>query len=186
MSNQLNIENIWSNYRSSIRAFLLSRVSEKDEVEDLLQTILIKTYSNLDTVKSETSLKPWLFQIANRAIIDFYRSRKSHIELTEADLWYSDDHGSSVFNDFTPCIEPFVDALPEDTADLLKAVDIQGQSQKEYAQAHGIAYTTLKSRVTKGRKQLKKLFEDCCHLELDQFGNVIGYEVKSADTKCCD
>ena len=101
MSNQLNIENIWSNYRSSIRAFLLSRVSEKDEVEDLLQTILIKTYSNLDTVKSENSLKPWLFQIANRAIIDFYRSRKSHIELTEADLWYSDDNGSSVFNDFT-------------------------------------------------------------------------------------
>jgi RNA polymerase sigma-70 factor (ECF subfamily) len=186
MSKLLNIEEVWSNYRSSIKAFLLSRVSEKDEIDDLLQTILIKTYRNLDAVKSERSLKPWLFQIANRAIIDFYRSRKNTTELTEADLWYEDTKGSSVFNDFSSCIESFVDALPPDSADLLKAIDIQGQSQKEYAQANGIAYTTLKSRVTKGRNQLKKIFEDCCHLELDQFGNVVDYESKSANVDCCD
>lgn len=56
----------------------------------------------------------------------------------------------------------------------------------EYLKEHGIAYSTLKSRVKKDRGMLKKLFEVCCLLEMDQFGNEIGYKVKSTNNDCCD
>ena len=45
-----------------------------------------------------------------------------------------------------------MDALPEESVRLLKAIDIEGESQKEYAERVGIKYSTLKSQVKiKGR-----------------------------------
>ena len=67
----MNIEEIWQEYRAAIKRFLHSKVSNEADVEDLLQEILIKTYSNLHTVKEQASIKAWLFQIANHVIIDF-------------------------------------------------------------------------------------------------------------------
>jgi len=68
----MNIEKIWLEYKTALQRFLHSKVSNEADVDDLLQEILIKTYSNLSTVKDQTSIKAWLFQIANHTIIDFY------------------------------------------------------------------------------------------------------------------
>ena len=76
----MRIEDTWLEYRSSLRSFLSSRIQDPEEVDDLLQEILIKTHKKLHTIRSEHSIKAWLFQVANNAIMDFYRkhSRKPH------------------------------------------------------------------------------------------------------------
>jgi len=56
----MEIEKIWSEYRTGLKSFLHSKISDADEVDDLLQEILIKLFNNIDTVKSEDHLKPWL------------------------------------------------------------------------------------------------------------------------------
>ena len=76
------------------------------------------------------------------------------------------------------CIEPFIQALPEQTASLLLAFDIKGQSQKALAGEQNVSYSTIKSRVQKSRGDLKNLFEQCCNLSLDKQGNVIDCELK--------
>ncbi len=185
----MEIEAVWSEYRSSLKAFLHSKVSDSDEVDDLLQEVLIKTYRNLHTVKSQKSVKSWLFQIANHAIIDFYRQRHKTADLAvndfdESDLWYranEPDLQQSLAN----CITPFIHALSDDSAALLMEVDLKGKSQKAYAQQLGINYSTLKSRVHKSRRELRSLFEDCCHLTLDKYGGVVTCDPKQdICTKC--
>jgi len=57
--------------------------------------------------------------------------------------------------------------------------------QKDYAAANGLSYSTLKSRVQKGRSQLRDLFEDCCHLSLDKHGNIIEYQPKGDSCGKC-
>ena len=52
----------------------------------------------------------------------------------------------------------------------MKAIDIEGESQKEYAVRVGIKYLTLKSQVKKGRGELRNAFEKCCNLSLDSSG----------------
>ena len=186
LSQPLNIDDVWSNYKSSIKAFLMSRISNRDDVDDLLQMILIKAYRNLATVQSEGSLQSWLFQISNRTIIDYYRSEKSVEGLSEKDLWFGDEKESTVFDDFSHCVEPFFNTLPEKSATLLRAINLEGQSQKSVARQQGIAYSTLKSRVQKGREQLRALFENCCHMKRDTLGNIVEYEARSLDIDCCD
>jgi len=180
----LSIESIWQQYSGSLKAFLRSKISNPDDVEDLLQEVLIKTHNSIGTLRSQEKLKPWIFQLANNAIIDFYRKRRSVKEVEEEDLWYGDDE-EIIQQQLSECILPFINALPPETARLLKAIDIEGRSQKSYAVESGISYSTLKSRVQRGRTQLRGLFEDCCHLELDRFGNVLGYQGKTGFCKKC-
>ncbi|GLX82344.1 sigma factor [Thalassotalea eurytherma] len=47
MANTINIENIWQEYRTSLKSFLQSKLNNKDDVEDILQEVLIKFYSKI-------------------------------------------------------------------------------------------------------------------------------------------
>ncbi|MBT9317839.1 RNA polymerase sigma factor SigZ [Leptothoe spongobia] len=180
----MQLEQLWDEYRTSIKAFLQSRVSNSDDVDDLLQEILIKTYKNIHTIKSDSSAKSWLFQVANRTIIDFYRKQGRSTTLKYDQPWYLEDE-SEAENALGNCVLPFIKALPEDSKRLLMAVDIDGKSQKEYANELGVKYSTLKSRVKKARGQLRTLFEDCCKFTFDSRGNMIDYDPKSDQCQDC-
>jgi len=142
----MNLESIWQEYSTSLRSFLYSRVSNDADVEDLLQEVLIKTHQNLDTVVSSEKIKPWLFQLTNNTIIDYYRKKGRARDVSAADLSYAEDD-VVVEQALAQCVEPFIQALPKKSADLLLAIDIEGQSQKDYAEKAGISDSTLKSQV---------------------------------------
>lgn len=180
----LNIEEIWSEYRSSLQSFLHSRISNPAEVEDLLQEVLLKTYENLDTLENQSSIKSWLFQIANNAIVDFYRRAAKRRELNADELWYSAED-EDITRQLSNCVEPFISALPAGTAEMLRAIDLEGKSQKAYAEELGISYSTLKSRVQKSRTQLRELFGKCCDFSLDASGNLLDFDPKLNSCKKC-
>ncbi len=181
-STSLNLEQVWAEYQQTLKAFLHSKVSNTADVEDLLQEILIKTFQNLHKVQNASSVKSWLFQLANNTIIDFYRKnarQQRDSKIDADDLWFADlDHNEEFKQRLSLCIEPFIQALPEQSASLLLAVDIKGQSQKALAEEQNVSYSTIKSRVQKSRGDLKNLFEQCCNLSLDKQGNVIDCELK--------
>lgn len=180
----MKIETIWSDYQTALKRFLHSKVSNEADVEDLLQDILLKTYNNLDTLKDHKSVKAWLFQIANHTIIDFYRKNGRAKDIEAENMSQLDDN-SEFKRLLTRCLTPFINALPEAQAELLTAIDIHNLSQKEYAESLGISYSTLKSRVQKSRKQLKQLYDQCCHYEVDQNGAPIDFERKSTGYNHC-
>ncbi|CAH6899866.1 RNA polymerase sigma factor SigZ [Vibrio chagasii] len=181
-STSLDLEQVWAEYQQTLKAFLHSKVSNSADVDDLLQEILIKTFQNLHKVQDASSVKSWLFQLANNTIIDFYRKharQQRDSKIDADDLWFADlDHNEEFKQKLSLCIEPFIQALPEQSASLLLAVDIKGQSQKALAEEQNVSYSTIKSRVQKSRGDLKNLFEQCCNLSLDKQGNVIDCELK--------
>ncbi|WP_143731752.1 RNA polymerase sigma factor SigZ [Microbulbifer sp. GL-2] len=180
----MTIDSIWKEYRSALKAFLHSKISSPDEVDDILQEVLIKTHKNIHTVRDQDSIKSWLFQIANRTVIDFYRKNSKIKEVALEDTWLSEE-GTDAQRGLSACIEPFIRALPSQTAELLTAIELNGQSQKAYAEEHGTPYSTIKSQVQKGREQLRRLYEDCCQLTLDHRGTVIDYIPKSKNHRNC-
>lgn len=181
-STSLNLEQVWAEYQQTLKSFLHSKVSNTADVEDLQQEILIKTFQNLHKMQDASSVKSWLFQLANNKIIDFYRKharQQRDSKIDADDLWFADlDHNEEFKQKLSLCIEPFIQALPEQSASLLLAVDIKGQRQKALAEEQNVSYSTIKSRVQKSRGDLKNLFEQCCNLSLDKQGNVIDCELK--------
>jgi len=178
----MNVETIWEEYQSNLKAFLYKNINNQADVDDLLQEILIKTYQNLHKVNDAKKVKSWLFQIANNSIIDFYRKSGKDKALKDNELWYNEPQ-EDVYQQMSQCVMPFINGLNEADKALLTAIEIEGLSQKAYAEKMGVKYSTLKSQVQKSRSQLYALFNQCCHLSLDKKGNLIDIESK---TKSCN
>ena len=180
----MELEEIWKRYQLELKRFLLSKLSNQADAEDILQDVLLKTHANLSTIKNANSIKPWLFQVTNNAIIDYYRQNAKAKQIEHESLWF-DAQETTLQEEFAACIIPFISALPEEHAAILLAVDINGEAQKAYAQKNGIAYSTFKSQVQKSRKMLKQLFDNCCSFSLDSKGNVIDYSRKHPHCDKC-
>ena len=179
----MRIEDIWPKYRARLKAFLHSRVSNVADVDDLLQEISVKVFTGLPNLNDPAKLRPWLFQTANRTIIDHYR-KSGRTRAHPDDLWYHRDDPEMRQN-LEGCVEPFIRGLPLETAEMLMAIDINGRSQQDYAQEQGLSYSTLKSRIQKGRVELRKAFENCCIISMDVRGNISDVQEKQDACKKC-
>lgn len=179
-----DIESIWSEYRASLLAFLRSKVSSQEDADDLLQDILLKAHQSMNGLGQVESLKAWLFQIASNTITDFYRRKERHKSIHPDDLWYNelDQDDQHILEN---CVTPFIDALSPEMGELLRKIDLQGVSQKNHAAELGVSYSTLKSQVQASRRELRKLFGDCCNFSLDPKGNIVGYERKKDNCGPC-
>lgn len=181
------LERIWQEYERAIHSFLRSKVANEDDIEDLKQEVLFKTYQNLASLKQVINIKSWLFQIASNTVIDFYRKRARILrdqELNPDDLWFNEQE-PEIKTELSKCVAPFIYALPEQYSSLLMAVELEGVNQKELAENYGISYSTLKSRVQKSRVELKKIFEDCCAFSFDNQGRLTSCSQKQKGNSKC-
>lgn len=185
----MKLESIWAQYRAGLKAFLHTKIGNAADVDDLLQDILIKTHQNLAQVRSQDSVKSWLYQIANHSIIDFYRRNKTFSELHQeeslSEAMWLEEQERDIKREISGCVQPFIQALSEQDSELLTAIDIHGESQREYAENLGISYSTLKSKVQKARRELRSVFDDCCQMQLDTKGNLMGYDSKKPSCNKC-
>lgn len=180
----MQLEEIWSEYRSRLQAFLHSRVSNPADVDDLLQEISIKVFTGISALEDRSKLQSWLFQTASRTIIDYYRKSARGKTVHPDDLWYSKEDPDTR-QSLERCVEPFIRGLPAEISHMLMAIDIEGMSQRDYAEAHSISYSTLKSRVKKSRIMLREVFDECCHMTMDSLGNISDYHIKSDSCEKC-
>ncbi len=186
----MEFKQLWQEYKNQLRQFLLSRVDNRADVEDLLQEILIKTYQHLNSVKEPDKLLAWLFQVTRNKLIDYYR--QSHVETSRQEIAregiLSDEEPQQyeqVRRELSNCIRPFLNQLSPKYREAVEAVDLQGISQKELAIELGLSYSTLKSRVQRGRSLLKAMFQECCSYQLDARGNLVDFEVKPGSSRSC-
>ena len=56
--------------------------------------------------------------------------------------------------------------------------ELEGLTQKAAAERVGLSLSGMKSRVQRGRAQLRQRLLECCHIEFDRRGRVVEYEVQ--------
>ena len=181
----LNVsDQLWAEYRQQLYFFILKRVNDPHIAEDIVQDVLIKVYANRDSLRDDTKLRPWLYQITRNAITDYYRSAKNSVELPdELPLVEEDDESvSKVLADC--CIRPFIEQLPTPYREAILLSELEELTQAEVAQRQGISLSGAKSRVQRGRKMLKAALMQCCQLEFGQSGELTAYEPQKKCSGC--
>ena len=73
--------------------------------------------------------------------------------------------------------------LTREYREAIRLVDLEGLTHQKAATQLGLSVPGMKSRVQRGRQQLRKLLDDCCLIELDSRRGVAGYEQRP-DAKC--
>jgi len=62
---------IWRASRAELYGCVLKRVRDEALAEDIVHDVLITAYAKWDTLKDLSKLRPWLYQIARHAVVDY-------------------------------------------------------------------------------------------------------------------
>ena len=174
-------DRIWNEHADQLRGFIYRRIPDPSIVDDLVQEVFLKVQSKVATLKDETRLQSWLYQITRNTMMDYFRGQKPEEELPDTpDL--PEAEVSHVLEELAECVRPMMDALPEEYRLPLLLSDLEGLPQKEVAERLGLSLSAAKSRVQRARDRLKSAFIECCQLKLDHRGSVMGYQGR--DGKC--
>lgn len=177
-----SIETIWKEFHAKLRQFIIMRVNNADDADDILQEVFIRIYKNISSLKDEQKLASWIFQITRNVIIDYYRSKKEIYEIDDEYLSDKSD-GEDSISKLSLGINNFIDNLSPIYKEAIQFTEIEGLKQRELAEKLGISLTGAKSRVQRAREQLKEMLLDCCNYEFDSAGKMCGFSKK---LNCCE
>lgn len=158
--------------RDGIRRFVARRV-RPEHVDDLVQDILLRMHERAGDLHDEARLPGWAFRIAQSVVADHHRRKRPEVP-GEADEPIEDE--GNVNEIVAGWLRPMLALLPAEYEEAVELVDVEGLSQREYAERVGLSLSGAKSRVQRGRRMLEEVVRACCDLEVDARGNVIGYE----------
>lgn len=175
--NDVSTEQVWQRFRDRLRSFIRSRVGQNADVEDLLQEVFLRIHANIHTVRQHDRLESWVFQVTRNVLVDGYKSRRKQVDgisLELPDQVSNRDRENA--NDFAgQCLKNLIDQLSPSFRDALRWYELEELSQQQIADRLGISLSGTKSRIQRGRRQLKSIFDACCKLEMDRRGNVIEF-----------
>lgn len=188
-------QQVWEEVHESLRGFIAKRVSNETEVDDILQDIFLRMYAQIDSLRDPGRVMAWLHQIARHCIVDYYRSRgrrrevpaglAEEVERAAPPVGPTSDDTGQLSRELAACLRPMLDRLSRDYREAVTLVELEGLTQQAAATRIGLSLSGMKSRVQRGRKQLKRMLEECCLVELDRRGGVAGYEIRGSGCDPC-
>ena len=181
-------EHIWNVCHEPLKQFIHKRVSDQDRVDDILQDVFIKIHTKIDTLKDNSKISSWIYQVTRNTIIDYYRSHKNLLkyvdDIESMPVLDDEDDISIPMQEMADGLINVVKTLPEKYAEALIAVDFNGHSQKSLSEKLGISRSGARSRVQRARQMLKDNLMRCCHFEFDKYGTII--DSHPIACCCCD
>lgn len=175
---------MWEQLHDGLRAFIARRVGNEAEIEDLLQEVFLRVHQNAQSLQEPERMVTWVFQITRNAIIDHYRSAERRRELP-AGLPAEIDREKNVIGieeeseakyELSRCLRPMIDRLSPEYREAVRLVELEGLTNQEAATKLGLSVPGMKSRVQRGRQQIRKMLDECCLIELDRRRGVVGFE----------
>jgi RNA polymerase sigma-70 factor, ECF subfamily len=178
----------WQDVAAQLRPFLARRIAAAD-VDDVLQDVWLRVQRGLPGLRDEERFTSWLFQIARSAVAEHQRVRARYPlpdASAESDLAAepaADDREAA--RSLACCISIFVARLPSPYREAVTLVELEGLTVREAAEMVGVSVSGMKSRVQRGRAQLRQLFDECCEIALDARGKVIDYTPRPRSCRTC-
>jgi RNA polymerase sigma-70 factor (ECF subfamily) len=139
------------------RRFAFFLAGSSGRAEDVLQDTMIRAWENAHRFQAGTNLKAWVFTILRN--VHYSELRKSHRPV----------HSFGYVNAFEPAVPPNQDAnlefgefdrifrrLSNTQRQALFLVGANGLSYEESARMCGCPVGTMKSRVSRGRSELRR------------------------------
>lgn len=159
----------WNAHERELRAHLAWRLGDAAAADDLLQDVFVKAMRAGRDFCVLDQPRAWLFQVARNALVDHLRRHRSHEPLPEDLPWQPSDPPPAV-DALADCVERVLGQLAPADADILRRCDLEGQTQAEYARAHGLSVPGAKSRLQRARARLRERLTQMCGVRLDADG----------------
>ncbi|HEX4760084.1 MAG TPA: sigma-70 family RNA polymerase sigma factor [Thermoleophilaceae bacterium] len=165
-------EELYRRYEERIRRFIASRVGDVARAEELAQEAFLSALRGLRASDAAIAWRPWLYEIARNATIDFHRRRASTEELSvdHAELMRLLDTSRAVASR-TPDAEleakerfnhlrGAFDELSAKHHEVLVLREFEGLSYDEIAKRLNLTHGAVESKLFRARRRLEHEFEE--------------------------
>ena len=189
-SEPLGAEAVWQEFHARLLGFIARRVRDRDSAEDILQDVMLRIHRHAGELERSSAVGAWVHQITRNAIADHYRKasgrreRPSGIDLDRQQALLPEDAAGELRSELAACLRPLLERLPARHREALTLTEIEGLTQATAAAQLGLSTSGMKSRVQRGRAELKELLTDCCEIELDRRGGVSSYRPFGGSCDC--
>jgi RNA polymerase sigma-70 factor (ECF subfamily) len=152
-----------------ISKIVRTHLPRRDDEKDLVQEILMKTFSRLHQFKGDAPITHWVSRLALTTCLDRLRAQKIRPEVRRADLTLEESEvfdaawltGSSPDASEAIAARDLVDKIlsslsPEDRS-LILMVDLEGRSLQEISDTTGWSISKIKMRLFRVRPQLRQM-----------------------------
>ena len=153
----------------AFRAFLRKRLGNETIVEDIFQQCLLRAVERQHSVKNKDSVVAWFYQILRNAIIDYYRSksveasRHQAFEREAAVLQLQEIPSlDTVKTTICACLDELVGTLRPGYSDLIRRIDLGGESAAQVAKSLRISTNNATVRLHRARQALRESLEQTC------------------------
>lgn len=156
-------------HRYEKRVFALTRRMCKNpaDAEEAAQEAFLAAWQGLRFFRGDSSFSTWLYRLASNACVDLLRKEGRHsaaagpsLNDEEAVVEIPDDsptpHVLAERAELRKQIEEGLAALPEEYREILILREIHQQSYDEISEILSLDLGTVKSRINRGRKRLRK------------------------------
>jgi RNA polymerase sigma-70 factor (ECF subfamily) len=177
----------WNRLRADIGRLVARRVPNAADVEDVVQEVLIRVWRHGSRLRDEERFGAWLSRVAHTATADHLRSRGRYALFAYDDERVPEeaavpasagDDGQVMKGLIAAVLRPFVDQLPPRYREVMTLSELDGLSHAAIAERLSLSVSGVKSRVQRGREQLKDALERCCEFALDARGAPVSCEVR--------
>jgi RNA polymerase sigma-70 factor (ECF subfamily) len=173
----LAYDTLVTRYSGQIYGLLFRLTQDAEEAADLTQDTFLQVLRSVRKFRGDSELKTWLFRIAinesrNRFRWWKRRKRESTVSLdaqpvrdglplneTLADS-SEDPERALIRRQERERIERALNDLPLSFREAVVLCDVEGQSYQEIATILGINIGTVKSRIARGREEMRKRLSD--------------------------
>lgn len=153
--------------RSAFLGFLVKRLRNRVEAEDVLQEFCVRVMSKTNQLRDADRMDAWLYAVLRSVLIDHYRKNGRMRHLNEAvarEMMTAKDcdDGAETRRNVCHCVTGLVPELRPSDAALIQRIDLEEEDRMAVASALNVAPGTLNVRLHRARAALRaKLLDHC-------------------------
>ena len=150
-------DDLIARWHAPLWTYLRRVLGDQDAARETLQDVWIRVIRGIPRLREPASLRPWLFGIARRALMDRLRGQYADPVDGEIDVETLADDSASVRDaDDLAALDDAVASLPVVERDVLTLFYLEELSLAEVAAAMNVPVGTVKSRLFRARRLLRQ------------------------------
>jgi RNA polymerase sigma-70 factor (ECF subfamily) len=180
------VSRAWEAHEAELRGFIRHGLGDEHAADDLLQDTFVKAMRAGQGFCTLDDPRAWLFRVARNAMTDRFRSAKpmDTIEQHADSLPLVEPELAPPVDALTSCLVRVLSELPPEDAEVLRACDIEGRTQKDFAASQGLSLPAAKSRLLRARQRLRDRMAIACRVQFDpDDGRVSGHGGREGEVK---
>lgn len=153
--------------RKMFLGFLVKRLGNVTEAEDVLQEFCIRVMQRKEQLRKTDKLTAWLYAVLRSTLNDHYRKvgrgrRLSAAFENEQKTAEVSEVGAEEFTHICECVNGLVPTMRPDQSDLIRRVDIEDEDRQSVAADLGVSVGALAVRLHRARAALRDSLLDHC------------------------